>query len=245
MSGNFAVMVDAGFLKAEGAKAIKVPRDSLTFDGEACVEWFNGFSHESRFAKLAPIFATREFLRIYWYDGAFDPSDVRYATQRAVFDGLALVPGLYLRLGHVQTRRPRWEHAVQKAVQACGVKLVDFEKHFQFRPELEQKGVDALITLDLVQLSRDRAMEAVLLVSGDRDLAEAVRVAQGVGCKVVVAHPPNAGVAVALRQLADARVQFSLADLHKMLVAAKPSGSPLAKSPPASRGKAAHAPKDG
>ncbi|HEY4027557.1 MAG TPA: hypothetical protein VGO86_14105, partial [Candidatus Dormibacteraeota bacterium] len=66
----------------------------------------------------------------------------------------------------------------------------------------------------------DRVIDAVLLVSGDRDLEEAVRVAQGVGCKVVVAHPRSASVALALRQLADATVQLDRVDLTAMLVQA-------------------------
>jgi uncharacterized LabA/DUF88 family protein len=222
MPGNYAVLVDAGFLKAEGAKAVGMARDNLTFDGAACIEWFSGFYRDSRFSQLAPIFADKAFLRAYWYDGAFDPNDRRYQTQRAVFEALAIVPGLYLRLGHLQERRPSWQRRVQRAVQACGVSVEDFEKHFRFRSELEQKGVDALMTLDLVNLSRDRVADAILLVSGDRDLEEAVRVAQGVGCKVVLAHPRAAGVALALRELADARLSMGVGDLQQMLVHARP-----------------------
>jgi uncharacterized LabA/DUF88 family protein len=218
LSGRYVVMVDAGFLRAEGAKELGIGRDTVTFDGAACVEWFADFVRDPRFAAVAPIFAGRALLRAYWYDGAFDPRDRRYRRQRAVFDGLALVPGLYLRLGHVQERRARLQHGIQKAVQACGVSLVEFEKHFEFRLELQQKGVDALMTLDLVQLSRDRVADAVLLISGDRDLEEAVRIAQGTGCKVVVAHPRNAGVALGLRQLADALVHLDATDLATMLV---------------------------
>jgi len=222
MPGNYAVLVDAGFLKAEGAKAVGMARDNLTFDGATCIDWFSGFHRDNRFAPLAPIFADKAFLRAYWYDGAFDPTDRRYQTQRAVFEALAIVPGLYLRLGQLQERRPSWQRRVQRAVLACGVSLADFEKHFRFRSELEQKGVDALMTLDLVHLSRDRAADAILLVSGDRDLEEAVRVAQGVGCKVVLAHPPAAGVARALRQLADAQLSIEAVDLRRMLVPVRP-----------------------
>jgi uncharacterized LabA/DUF88 family protein len=218
LSGNYAVLVDAGFLKAEGARVLGFARDGVTFDGHGCVEWFHRFMHDKRFAAVEPIFADRTFLRAYWYDAAFDPSDRRYVTQRAVFDGLALVPGLYMRLGHVQERRPGWQHGVRQALRACGVELTDFEKHFEFRTELEQKGVDALITLDLVQLSRDRVVDVVLLVSGDQDLAEAVRVAQSAGCRIVVAHPPRAGVAVALRRLADGLLKLDRIDLERMLV---------------------------
>jgi uncharacterized LabA/DUF88 family protein len=211
-------MVDAGFLKAAGARTLGLRRDRVAFDGHACLQWFDGFPYDKRFARAGAVFAERAFLRAYWYDAAFDPAHRGYLAQRTTFDALALVPGLHLRLGHVQERRPGWQYGVRRAVKACGLALSEFEKHFDFRSEREQKGVDALMTLDLAQLSRDRVVDAVLLLSGDRDLAEAVRLAQSTGCRVVVAHPPAAGVSQELMHLADNRLELDRADLERMLV---------------------------
>ena len=222
MSGNYAVLVDAGFLMAEGAVALGLSRERLAFDGAACVEWCSTFFRDQRCGRLAGIFENRAFLRAYWYDAAFDPGDRRYRRQRELFDALASVPGLSLRLGHLQEREPAWQRSIRRALQACGVSLADFARHFEFRPELEQKGVDTLMTLDMANLARDRAVGALLLVSGDRDMEEAVRVAQGVGCSVALAHPGRAGVATALVQLADARVAIEAADLQRMLVPLRP-----------------------
>src|SRR5262249_30428133 len=158
------------------------------------------------------------FLRAYWYDGAHDPAHRAYRAQRERFDRLAVVPGLYLRLGHLQEVRPRWQHGVRRAFRACGVSPAEFEKHFELRARLEQKGVDTLMTLDLVSLSRDRVVDVILLVTGDRDLAEAVRLAQSAGCKIVLAHPRGAGVAIELRQLADAHLVLDTEELETMLV---------------------------
>ena len=94
MPGSYAVIVDAGFLKAEGARVLGLPRSSLAFDGEACIRWFSTVVRDSRYEQFAPIFATKAFLRVYWYDAAYDPSDRRYRAQRAAFDRLADVPGL-------------------------------------------------------------------------------------------------------------------------------------------------------
>jgi uncharacterized LabA/DUF88 family protein len=173
VSGHYAVLVDAGFFRAEGAKALRLARGSVKFDGAACVKWFSEFSRDPRFADVKRIFANGVFLRAYWYDGAYDPADRRYPNQRAQFDALAIVPGLYLRLGHLQEKRLRWQHEVRKAVQACGISLAEFGKHYEFRSEVEQKGVDTLMALDLVHLARKRVVDSVLLVSGDRDLEEA------------------------------------------------------------------------
>jgi uncharacterized LabA/DUF88 family protein len=222
MSDNYAVMVDAGFLMSAGARALGQSGAGLAFEGASCVDLFRTFHENARFTDVAPIFANRDFLRAYWYDGAHDPKHSAYRGQRARFDKLASVPGLYLRLGHLHEVRPGWQRRLRRALQACRMNQSEFEKHFELRAELEQKGVDTLMTLDLVSLSRDRVVDAILLVSGDRDLAEAVRLAQGAGCKIVLAHPRGAGVAIELRQLADAQLVLDTDELQTMLVTARP-----------------------
>jgi len=156
-------------------------------------------------------------LRAYWYDGAFEPSHPQYAGQRTAFDAIASCPGIQLRLGHIREDVPSWHQAVKSAIAACGVPVPQFEQHFQFRPQREQKGVDTLIVLDLVRLAQRRAYDTALLLAGDRDLAEAVRVAQDEGRRIVVAHPAGSGVATELRQLADEVLTISIDDLKTML----------------------------
>jgi len=65
-----------------------------------------------------------------WYDGAFDPRDRRYESQRRYFDAIASTPGLQLRLGHLREVRPRWQYALRKALESCGVDEAEFGKHF-------------------------------------------------------------------------------------------------------------------
>ena len=55
-----------------------------------------------------------------------------------------------------------------------------------------QKGVDALIYHDLVNLARERAISDAFLVSGDEDLREGVRTVQGMGVRVtLIGIPPS------------------------------------------------------
>ena len=55
-----------------------------------------------------------------------------------------------------------------------------------------QKGVDALIYHDLVNLARERAISDAFLVSGDEDLREGVRTVQGLGVRVtLIGIPPT------------------------------------------------------
>lgn len=50
-----------------------------------------------------------------------------------------------------------------------------------------QKGVDGLIILDLINLARNRAVDIVLLLTGDEDIREAALFAQGFGVSLLVA----------------------------------------------------------
>src|SRR5215472_16018978 len=103
--------------------------------------------------------------------------------------------------GYLVERTPGWHHAVRQAVKACGVDLKTFVGYFTFKPDLIQKGVDALITLDLVNLTD--AYSWAVLVAGDKDLVEAVWPAQDEGCRVCLAVPSGSGVARELRRQAD------------------------------------------
>jgi len=50
----------------------------------------------------------------------------------------------------------------------------------------EQKGVDALLILDLTTLARERAIANALVVSGDEDIREGIAVAQSLGVRVTL-----------------------------------------------------------
>ncbi|MBS1879840.1 MAG: NYN domain-containing protein [Actinobacteria bacterium] len=91
-----------------------------------------------------------------------------------------------------------------------------FTEHLQFKPKLEQKGVDTRITLDIVRLAQRRVYTAAILVAGDRDLAEPVRVARDEGCPVFLAVPEGGGLAPELRQLVDEVVHISKLGLEDL-----------------------------
>jgi uncharacterized LabA/DUF88 family protein len=147
---------------------------------------------------------TPKFLRAYWYDGAFDPRHPSYKGQRRYFDRIADVPGIQLRLGHLKVKKsPKWHYAVKLALRNIGVDEKEFKKHFEFRLELEQKGVDTRITLDIVRLAQRQVYDTAVLVAGDRDLAEPVRLAQEEGCRMILVAPEGGSVAWELRQIVD------------------------------------------
>jgi uncharacterized LabA/DUF88 family protein len=130
-------------------------------------------------------------LRTYVYDGALPPEDKGYAEQRSHFDDLAAQPGIRLRLGH-QTERQG----------GTG------------RAYYEQKGVDTLLVLDLVRMAQKGAFDVAMIVAGDRDLAEALRViADDYSRRVIVYGVPGSEPHKELLQVAD---DWGLVDEHAL-----------------------------
>ncbi|MGH3694263.1 MAG: NYN domain-containing protein [Pseudonocardiaceae bacterium] len=168
------------------------------------------------------------FLQAYWYDGALEPQHIDSSAQRRVFDGIAFTPGVQLRLGHLTERRTNRlqlpiERALESTATDLGIEadklLAAFNRHWTWHPDRRQKGVDALITLDLVRLAQCGAFHTAVLVSGDRDLAEPVRTAQDAGCRViVVAIGGRKSLASELAQLADEVVEIPQTNLATIVV---------------------------
>jgi uncharacterized LabA/DUF88 family protein len=208
MAGHFAAFVDGGFLKAAGSKAIGEKNHRIIVDGEALMTWLR---------RIRPYHADDELLRAYWYDGEYDPSHSQYHAQRRIFEALDSVPGLEVRLGYLVERQPNWQHALRQALVACGVDLATFKKHFEMRPDLIQKGVDTLITMDLIGHSRSHSYEWALLIAGDHDLVDPVRSVENDGHRVVVAVPEGAGIAPTLRRRADKFVTIDQSSLRSFL----------------------------
>jgi hypothetical protein len=77
---SVAAFIDVGFLTAEGARTLQVPRRAVKPNAQGCVDWIRARCSED---------AGSRFLRVYWYDGAFDPRDHRYESQRSYFDAIA------------------------------------------------------------------------------------------------------------------------------------------------------------
>lgn len=74
-----------------------------------------------------------------------------------------------------------------------------------------------MLALDLVRLAGRKVFDVAVLISGDRDLAEAVRAAQDLGTQVLVATPNRRSVARKLSELADDIIDLDIKTLKKML----------------------------
>ena len=217
MSGTYAGFIDAGFLRAEGAKAIGQSPKGVRPDAQAVVSWFRYLARQESLDQT--------FLRAYWYDSAFDPSHASYVGQRSFFDAIALTPGLQLRLGHIAEAPSPLEQPIRRALESTAVGLglepeellAEFDRHWTFRPNRHQKGVDTLIALDMVRFARRSVCETMVLIAGDRDFAEVIRASQDFGIRVLVATPKRPSVSREVAQLADVVVDISEDDVRRML----------------------------
>lgn len=213
MANRFAIFVDAGFLRAEGAKALGLAPNMCHLDAPAAVRTLEALAAEATGERM---------LRTYWYDGKFRDGDPRAPSQQRFLDAIALTPGLHLRLGTIKTVQPPWLHALGKALERNGLNAA--ELGIRLGPVDTQKGVDTLIVLDIVRLAQKGIYSTAVLLAGDRDLLDAMRVAQEEGVLVILAHPFRAGVDPELRRAADAEILISQESLRQFLVPRNGSG---------------------
>ena len=219
MHGTSAGFVDAGYLIAEGAKAIDKRPTQVLPRASYVTEWLSRQ-------------ANGQIIRTYWYDGALPTTHPAYEKQRRYFDAIAYTPGIQLRLGHLVERQSRLEGPMRRALRTTANGLgipadqliAEFDKNWTFYPDRQQKGVDTLMTLDMVRLASRSAFETAIVISGDRDLAEVVRTVQDYGVRVLIATPNRASVAGEVLQLADNVIDIGQDAIQKMLTA-RPSGT--------------------
>lgn len=142
MADSYAGFIDVGFLTAEGARSLRLPRAQVRPNAAKVVSWLQGLSEPSIGLDGREPLGGQRFLRAYWYDGAFPPTHEQYASQRRFLDAIAFTPGVQLRLGHISERRSRLETPVLNALKSTAVGvgvdpdvlLEEFAKHWTFYP---------------------------------------------------------------------------------------------------------------
>ena len=140
-----------------------------------------------------------DILRTYYYhcpvhqgDPPTSEESARYSSQRRVFTSLERLPRYMVRLGRLALR---------------------YDQSGQRR--FEQKRVDILLGVDLVQLAAKQNIQEAIIVAGDSDFIPAVTAAKSEGVLVKLFHgerPHND-----LWQEADERVQFDQTFIDSIL----------------------------
>ena len=115
---------------------------------------------------------TSDILRTYYYHCPSYQSDPptedernRYSARRKFFDALDRLPRYKVRLGRLARRLDQ-----------------------RGRPRFEQKRVDILLGVDMVQLAAKQVIQEAVLVAGDSDFIPAVTAAQSDGVVVRLFH---------------------------------------------------------
>ena len=112
-----------------------------------------------------------DILRTYYYHCPAFQSDPpteeerrRYSTQRRFFTALDRLPRYTIRLGRLARREGRG------------------------RPRYEQKRVDILLSVDMVQLAARQTIQEAVLLAGDSDFIPAVTAAKSEGVLIRLFH---------------------------------------------------------
>ena len=132
--------------------------------------------------------------RIYWYDaqplessarrplrgGRVDFSSTRQAlNSKVLLRDLCALPNVSIRRGELVFRGWRVRHGrLSEREQTVTLVAADLE------PNVQQKGVDMRIGLDIASLTLKRHVDIVVLVSGDSDFVPAMKFARREGAQL-------------------------------------------------------------
>lgn len=188
MDHRFAILIDGGFFT----------RKLFTKLGKKTPTVEDVMAEISRLREHA-MFSDYELLRTYYYDAQPATGKVTHPVtgvelnlaetavstrNKAFLQKLELQPDISLRAGEVATRGYKLNYRVFDDP--------DFKnrppKDTDFVLDLEQKGVDLRIGLDIARLSLRQMVRTVVVVTGDSDFIPAFKFARREGVRVVLAH---------------------------------------------------------
>ena len=187
MKPKYAILLDGGFVtKVLGKKLKKFPTaDDIVAECD-------------RIAAL-PVLSDHDLLRIYFYDAPpatgvlTNPIDQQrlnlantpiHAQHSSLLDTLELRSNFALRLGETLVRSWRLGNSAFKDM----VKTPRQPTAHDFVPDIEQKGVDLRIGLDIARLSLKEMVDIIVIATGDSDLVPAFKFARREGVRIYLDH---------------------------------------------------------
>lgn len=202
MRGKFAILIDGGFIKK------KLQERHRHFPTVAEIQ-----SEVARI-KSHPSVTGCDLLRAYFYDAPPASGKLKNPIDGAELDlsshanfsknlglqqGLEVQPDFALRQGESAVHGWALGDAALKNIIANGPRLLDAR---DFVPNIEQKGVDLRIGLDIARLSLCKLVDVIVVVTGDSDIVPAFKFARREGIRVYLDHM-NHGVRRELRAHVD------------------------------------------
>jgi uncharacterized LabA/DUF88 family protein len=151
-----------------------------------------------RIAKHADL-SSLVLLRIYFYDAPpagsklTNPIDGRvtdlatthvYRTQKGLLDALELKPNVAIRKGDISVRGWQVRDTAIDDIAKTKRPLAASD----LSPNIQQKGVDLRIGLDIARLSLMKLVDTIVVVTGDSDMIPAFRFARREGIRIYLDH---------------------------------------------------------
>jgi uncharacterized LabA/DUF88 family protein len=181
---KYAVLLDGGFFRHKLG----------SFASPVTVADIARFLEE---LKAHPSLSNRELYRSYWYDamplegdarrplrgGRINFSNTRLArTNRQFLRDLCKLPNVSIRQGDLVLRGWRVRPGRMPDHESTVTLTAD-----DLEPDIQQKGVDMRIGLDIASLTMKRHVDSIVLVSGDSDFVPAMKFARREGAQIYLA----------------------------------------------------------
>lgn len=201
MEKRFSILIDGGFFVRKLQQALK-HRPSVDEVIES-IEAIRG----------NPAFVGFDLLRVYYYDSRPASGRLRhpisgketdltktevYKRNQSFLDALELKSNIALRLGDVSANGWRLSRQALEDPELPNRSLVESD----FAMDLEQKGVDLRLGLDIARLSLGRLVHTIVVVTGDSDMVPAFKFARREGVRIILSHMGH-GIKRELRAHAD------------------------------------------
>jgi uncharacterized LabA/DUF88 family protein len=188
MKPRYAILLDGGFVLKKLEKKLK---HFPTADDVV---------NECERIRTRPELSDYELLRIYFYHAPpcgvtiinpIDKSKVdlsksaTYAKSQALLDSLEMKNDFALRLGETSPQGWRLGLSALKSIASGGPRVLIPK---DLVPDVNQKGVDLRIGLDLARLALRELVRVVVVVTGDSDMIPAFKFARREGVRVYLDH---------------------------------------------------------
>lgn len=184
MSRQFAILMDGGFVKK------RLQHRHKQFPSVANIE------AEVARIKANPLLADYTLLRVYFYDSPPASGTIKNPIDGSTSDlanhpahsanvslqqSLEMLPDFALRQGETAVHGWALGSAAMKDLTANGPRVPTAK---DFVPNIEQKGVDLRIGLDIARLSLRQLVDVIVVVTGDSDMVPAFKFARREGVRV-------------------------------------------------------------
>lgn len=208
MKARYAIMLDGGYV----TKILNTRKNQA---GNATFTTAEDVQAECLRIQRSPTVQDYELLRVYYYDAPPLSGKVNYPVTNAVwnlakterykhaqslYDKLKVMPNFALRLGETDLGDNRWrlKDRSRRDIVRTSRTLVDND----FELNVEQKGVDMRIGMDIARLALREMVRAIVIVTRDRDFIPAFKFARREGVRIIL-DPLGQPAPVELQEHAD------------------------------------------